>query len=349
MTIDRINKISHICAGVSLLFILFALIAPSIFTAKIGLPDYWDFTEKGQIGDTIGGTMGPFIAIAGVLMTFIAFLMQVNANRIQSEQLRKSFDLRSLENKLASRNALELLSVDLKIMILSVNKICDSIGDFCMKTSKKPYGDYHLESVSLLSLNRYHTVDRNLLYDAFQSFLQNEDKLSAFMDVYSIMDFYSDGIKNVYEHTYTSYQKIISENKKELPLLLKNLENNLHSSRYSLSIEDKKQAKLFFDEISSKAVINGMLNIEELDRLLGDKRFDVFFNSFQEDYNNLLDVIKTLVTQNNMLVRDLSNARELFLGDTLIILNEISKKIEEALVDNPLETILTKFENIDNR
>ena len=218
-----------------------------------------------------------------------------------------------------------------------------------MKTSKKPYGDYHLESVSLLSLNRYHTVDRNLLYDAFQSFLQNEDKLSAFMDVYSIMDFYSDGIKNVYEHTYTSYQKIISENKKELPLLLKNLENNLHSSRYSLSIEDKKQAKLFFDEISSKAVINGMLNIEELDRLLGDKRFDVFFNSFQEDYNNLLDVIKTLVTQNNMLVRDLSNARELFLGDTLIILNEISKKIEEALVDNPLETILTKFENIDNR
>jgi hypothetical protein len=292
--------------------------------------------------------MGPFIAIAGVLMTFIAFLMQVNANRIQSEQLRKSFDLRSLENKLASRNALELLSVDLKIMILSVNKICNSISDFCSKTSKNPYGDDYLESISLLSLNRYHTIDRNLLYDAFQSFLKNEDKLTAFMNVYSIMDFYSDGIKNIYEQTYTPYLKEILENKKKLPLHLKNLESNLHSPRYSLSSEVKKQAKFFFDELSSKAVINGILNIEELDRLLGDNRFVVLFSSFQEDYKNLLEVMKKLVTQNNMLVRDLSNARDQLLGDTYINLNEISKKVEVALVDNPLETILTKFENIEN-
>lgn len=47
------------------------------------------FAETGQIVDTIGGMMSPIVEIAGVFMTFIAFLMQVNANRIQSEQLKR--------------------------------------------------------------------------------------------------------------------------------------------------------------------------------------------------------------------------------------------------------------------
>ena len=32
-----------------------------------------DFTDTGQIGDTIGGIMGPFVAIAAAGLTFVAF------------------------------------------------------------------------------------------------------------------------------------------------------------------------------------------------------------------------------------------------------------------------------------
>lgn len=39
-----------------------------------------DFTSTGQIGDTIGGIMGPFIAIAAAGLTFIAFWVQYKAN-----------------------------------------------------------------------------------------------------------------------------------------------------------------------------------------------------------------------------------------------------------------------------
>lgn len=39
-----------------------------------------DFTGTGQIGDTIGGIMGPFIAIAAAGLTFIAFWVQYKAN-----------------------------------------------------------------------------------------------------------------------------------------------------------------------------------------------------------------------------------------------------------------------------
>lgn len=34
--------------------------------------------------------MSPFVGIAGVIMTFVAFIMQVRANEIQREQLTNS-------------------------------------------------------------------------------------------------------------------------------------------------------------------------------------------------------------------------------------------------------------------
>ncbi len=39
-----------------------------------------DFTRTGQIGDTIGGIIGPFVAIAAAGLTFIAFWVQYKAN-----------------------------------------------------------------------------------------------------------------------------------------------------------------------------------------------------------------------------------------------------------------------------
>lgn len=62
------------------------LLSPWLFT----LPGTPDFTNTGEIGDTIGGTMSPFVGIAGVIMTFVAFMMQVRANEIQRELLTNS-------------------------------------------------------------------------------------------------------------------------------------------------------------------------------------------------------------------------------------------------------------------
>lgn len=48
-----------------------------------------DFTNTGQIGDTIGGIMGPFVAIVASFLTFFAFLMQYQANEIQKKELKR--------------------------------------------------------------------------------------------------------------------------------------------------------------------------------------------------------------------------------------------------------------------
>lgn len=78
----------------------------AIFIALIGIiccfpawftePDKLDFRNTGQIGDTIGGIMGPFVAIAAAILTFLAFWVQFKAN----EQQRKDIALERFESNL---------------------------------------------------------------------------------------------------------------------------------------------------------------------------------------------------------------------------------------------------------
>ncbi|MDI9365657.1 MAG: hypothetical protein QM541_11950 [Flavobacterium sp.] len=72
----------------SILFIAFAFIAPFVFT-RDAINDDFDFKETGPIGDTIGGLMNPFIAIAGVIITGLAFYIQYKANEEQRDQFVK--------------------------------------------------------------------------------------------------------------------------------------------------------------------------------------------------------------------------------------------------------------------
>lgn len=54
-----------------------------------------NFTQTGPIGDTIGGIMGPFIAILAAFLTFIAFWAQFDANReLIKENRRNHFENR---------------------------------------------------------------------------------------------------------------------------------------------------------------------------------------------------------------------------------------------------------------
>jgi len=55
----------------------------------------FDFKTTGQIGDTIGGIMGPFIAIAAAILTFFAFWVQFKANDQQKIDLK----IERFENK----------------------------------------------------------------------------------------------------------------------------------------------------------------------------------------------------------------------------------------------------------
>ncbi|ATA68298.1 hypothetical protein CGC48_06430 [Capnocytophaga cynodegmi] len=79
--INRILIISSIAC------IVFSIISPFIFTRS----NEWgvDFSKTGEIGDTIGGLTSPFIGVAAVFVTALAFYAQYRANQIQINALRE--------------------------------------------------------------------------------------------------------------------------------------------------------------------------------------------------------------------------------------------------------------------
>ncbi|MAC94590.1 MAG: hypothetical protein CMC96_03715 [Flavobacteriales bacterium] len=92
LNLDIMSKVILI---LSALVIGFSFFSPWLLT----LPANWDldFSNSGQVGDTIGGIMNPFIALSGVLLTFLAFFIQFKANRVQYSQFRLELDEQKLQ------------------------------------------------------------------------------------------------------------------------------------------------------------------------------------------------------------------------------------------------------------
>lgn len=89
---DKVKKNDKVIIGliiISVLLILFSFLAPIIFTNPSNNQRY-NFKDTGPIGDTIGGLMNPFIALAGVFITFLAFYMQLKANKIQIDLFNRN-------------------------------------------------------------------------------------------------------------------------------------------------------------------------------------------------------------------------------------------------------------------
>lgn len=68
-------------------FVLFLILIflPFLLTR----PGLIDFSSTGQIGDTIGGIISPFVAIIAAVLTFIAFYVQYQANKDQRRDIAK--------------------------------------------------------------------------------------------------------------------------------------------------------------------------------------------------------------------------------------------------------------------
>lgn len=94
-----LSVVGYYFLTIAFLFLIFSFVSPFLFTRLSATKDF-DFSNTGEIGDTLGGIMNPFIAICGVIVTGLAFYMQYNANRIQVKSFKKEFNNQISENKL---------------------------------------------------------------------------------------------------------------------------------------------------------------------------------------------------------------------------------------------------------
>ncbi|MGB7529237.1 putative phage abortive infection protein [Sphingobacterium cellulitidis] len=86
----------------AVLIVIFAFIAPVIFTDS---RDYSRFGEKtAHIGDTIGGIVNPFIALAAVIVTGLAFYMQYQANEQARVQFYKGLEEQKTQFEISVEN-----------------------------------------------------------------------------------------------------------------------------------------------------------------------------------------------------------------------------------------------------
>ncbi len=101
-TIDEITIFDWKSKGLILLSL--ALIIMSFFTpfllTRTGVTTTPNFNSTGQIGDTIGGLMNPFIAMAGVFVTGLAFYIQFKANQLQRMLFQKQINHQNDQVKL---------------------------------------------------------------------------------------------------------------------------------------------------------------------------------------------------------------------------------------------------------
>lgn len=100
-----VKRLIFISAGL----VAFAFISPILITQLSSSIEF--NTDTGVIGDTIGGIVNPFIALAGVIVTGLAFYMQLRANQIQidnfqtelqtqKETFEKQLEIQHKENRL---------------------------------------------------------------------------------------------------------------------------------------------------------------------------------------------------------------------------------------------------------
>lgn len=82
--IDYENKVLIRVTMVILIVFVVILTLPYFLTREYG---WFDFTETGQIGDTIGGITAPFIAVCSAYITFLAFWVQYTYNKRQKTDL----------------------------------------------------------------------------------------------------------------------------------------------------------------------------------------------------------------------------------------------------------------------
>jgi uncharacterized membrane protein len=85
--------------------VVIIIVMPLILT----LPAFWkklDFSNAGQIGDTIGGITAPFLNLIAAFLVFYALKAQVKANELIQEQIDKENNAKECENEAQNLNLL---------------------------------------------------------------------------------------------------------------------------------------------------------------------------------------------------------------------------------------------------
>lgn len=156
---DKIGKAINNAKWLIGIGIFLCLIAPLVATQK-SFWDSFDFSQTGQIGDTIGGITAPIVNIIGAILVFFALKAQIDANKLIQEQFEEQKTDESNRKKLLYiTEQINIIRADLNDFTFSFRKNnykynysgADGIYEF-LKSIKKG-GDHHVDYDDWLTQN----------------------------------------------------------------------------------------------------------------------------------------------------------------------------------------------------
>lgn len=120
-------------------YLLLAGLVLIIFSMPVVLTQYsyfktFNFTQTGQIGDTIGGITAPFINLLGAILVFLSFKQQIKANEIQTNALLNEIKRNENERKYNS-------------LMTDINNLRADINEFTLFGKTVKTGTYALHEL----------------------------------------------------------------------------------------------------------------------------------------------------------------------------------------------------------
>jgi hypothetical protein len=357
-----LSKIFIFIAGILLLF---SFIAPIIFTNN---SSKWDFSGTGEIGDTIGGIMNPFIAIGGVIMTFLAFYMQVQANKLQREQFFKSLNKNNIDEKIDSFYKLNLISLDIDNTIKDVDKRVAIIEKYIKEVQSKPFQLNLVKRYTLKHYDRVANIERLSIYKGFKLFLSNDkDWITNFSTLYNVIDYIPEAFKEIYtiidNHNNDIYKdkldirnKLIELEKNSVNLLNKNINNKNVTHADALL---KKLLEDYREEAQRNNVEANLKNIMNLlEKFSDDLILEFNKTGYSHDFTNIIDETSQIIIQMNFIIQKtehIVSALSMFVDitkkneeSTLNRLKNISDYIKKPLKDFNIESMQEEYNIIPN-
>lgn len=330
--LDSKQNTNNIIFGIliiCLIFLLFSFFAPYFFT-NTNLTEEFIINERtGHIGDTMGGIMNPFIAIAGISLTFLAFYIQYEANK----QVQNQFDI-TLKNQRIEKENNEQTWLKEKIEsrffeLLKIHR--ENVSDFKLKgKSGRP-----------VVIDMYDEFNRlfnstSLWYTFKKSKLEDEKEwLKRTTEITYLMFFFGFG-NNSTENLVQKVKKIISNNtffdREFNPLFLKNMIDN-HLKRKEENKNLPKGEKKYLDHDGHQSRLSHYFrHLYQTIKYINEQPNELL------SYSDKYFYIKTLRAQMT------THEQVLFLYNSL---SEMGSKWEFAQTDDNRK-LITKYNLIKN-
>lgn len=185
-----------------------------------------DFSSTGEIGDTIGGIMGPFVAIAAAGLTFIAFWVQYKANIQQRHDIAiERFESNLFEMIHVQQEITNGLSVEDQTS--GVTKLIKGRDVFRYTYEELPLRIYVGNGTALYRLN-----------DA----LKNDDEVKMRLDLTKGLWF----LDHYYRHLYRIFKYIDDAN----PLIIASEKKYMYSSIVRATLSPYELVMLYYNGFS---------------------------------------------------------------------------------------------------